>query len=173
MMLLGVRSLVLAAAVASTPSRPVFRSEIGLVVLQATVKNSRGEVVKDLDRDAFTVYENGKRQTLSVFRRDDVPVSLGILIDNSGSMKKKRAQVETAALALVRASNSQDEVFVLNFGDKPRLDVPFTKDLAVLEAGIRRFDSVGGTAMRDATATTTRAWPPWDASVRSPSGAER
>jgi len=58
--------------------------------------------------------------------------------------------VETAALALVRASNPDDEVFVLNFGDKPRLDVPFTRDLAVLEAGIRRVDAVGGTAMRDA-----------------------
>ncbi|PYQ52061.1 MAG: VWA domain-containing protein [Acidobacteria bacterium] len=150
MTLLGVPSLLLAAAAAVAPSRPVFRSEIGLVVLQATVKNARGEVIKDLDRGAFTVYENGKRQTLSVFHRDDVPVSLGILIDNSGSMKRKRAQVETAALALVRASNPDDEVFVLNFGDKPRLDVPFTRDLAVLEAGIRRVDAVGGTAMRDA-----------------------
>jgi VWFA-related protein len=148
MVVLAIPALVLAAAV--VPSRPVFRSEVGLVVLQATVKNSRGEVVKDLDRGAFTVYENGKPQTLSVFHRDDVPVSLGILIDNSGSMKRKRAQVEAAALALVRASNPEDEVFVLDFGDKPRVDVPFTKDLAVLEAGIRRVDSVGGTAMRDA-----------------------
>jgi VWFA-related protein len=148
---LAIPALVLAAAV--VPQRPVFRSEVGLVVLQATVKNSRGEVVKDLDRGAFTVYENGKPQTLSVFHRDDVPVSLGILIDNSGSMRTKRAQVEAAALALVRASNPEDEVFVLDFGDKPRLDVPFTKDLAVLEAGIRRVDSVGGTAMRDAIET--------------------
>jgi VWFA-related protein len=132
---------------------PVFRSEIGLVILQATVKNARGEAVRNLDRSAFAVYENGRPQAVTLFRRDDVPVSLGIAIDNSGSMRNKRAKVEAAALALVRASNPDDEVFVLSFGDKPRLDVPFTKDIGVLEAGIRRVDAIGGTAMRDAVET--------------------
>ncbi|HWW86582.1 MAG TPA: VWA domain-containing protein [Vicinamibacterales bacterium] len=127
-----------------------FRTETRLVVLQATVKNERGELVTDLDRGAFAVYENGKKQPISVFRRDDIPVSLGLLIDNSGSMRLKRARVEAAALALVAASNPHDEVFVLNFADKPRLDVPFTSDVKVLQAGIARVDSIGGTAMRDA-----------------------
>ena len=63
---------------------------------------------------------------------DDVPVSLGLLIDNSGSMRQLRARVEAAALALVRASNPQDEVFVLNFADKPHIDVPFTSDVHIL-----------------------------------------
>ena len=132
---------------------PVFRAEVGLVILQATVKNGRGEVVRNLDRGAFTVYENGKPQTVTLFHRDDVSVSLGIAIDNSGSMRRKRAKVEAAALALVRASNPQDEVFVLSFGDKPRLDVPFTSDVSVLEAGLHRGDAIGGTAMRDAVQT--------------------
>jgi Ca-activated chloride channel homolog len=130
--------------------QPVFRAETRLVVVHATVRNARGELVTSLERSAFTVYENGKRQPIAFFRRDDVPVSLGLLIDNSGSMRTLRSKVEAAALALARASNPQDEIFVLNFNDKARIDVPFTRDAGVLEAGIGRLDSIGGTAMRDA-----------------------
>jgi VWFA-related protein len=96
------------------------------------------------------VYENGKRQPIALFGRDDVPVSIGLLIDNSGSMRSLRAQVEAAALAFARASNPLDEMFVLNFADRPHVDVPFTSDVHVLEAGIARVDSIGGTAMWDA-----------------------
>jgi Ca-activated chloride channel homolog len=120
------------------------------VILQATVKNRHGEAVRNLDRSAFTVYENGTAQKLALFDRDDVPVSLGIAIDNSGSMRTKREKVETAVLALVRASNPDDEVFVLGFADKVHLDVPLTRDPGLLEKGIRRADAIGGTAMRDA-----------------------
>ena len=103
-----------------------------------------------LDREAFTVYEDGKRQPITLFRKDDVPVSIGLLIDNSGSMRTRRAHVEAAALAFVRASNPLDEVFVINFADKVRVDVAMTSDIRTLEAGIARVDSIGGTAMRDA-----------------------
>ena len=130
--------------------QPPFRAETRLVVLHATVRNARGELVTNVERGAFTVYENGKRQPVTLFRRDDIPVSLGLLIDNSGSMRALRSKVEAAALALARASNPQDEIFVLNFNDKARIDVPFTSDVNVLEAGIARVDSIGGTAMRDA-----------------------
>jgi Ca-activated chloride channel family protein len=130
--------------------QPAFRDDTRLVVVHATVRNTRGELVTTLERGAFTVYEDGKRQPLTLFRRDDIPVSLGLLIDNSGSMRTLRAKVEAAALALARASNPQDEIFVLNFNDKARIDVPFTSDPSVLEAGISRVDSIGGTAMRDA-----------------------
>jgi VWFA-related protein len=130
--------------------QPAFRAETRLVVVHATVRNTRGELVTSLERGAFTVYENGKRQPIMLFRRDDIPVSLGLLIDNSGSMRTLRPKVEAAALALARASNPQDEIFVLNFNDKARIDVPFTSDVGVLEAGIGRVDSIGGTAMRDA-----------------------
>jgi Ca-activated chloride channel family protein len=142
-------ALVLHAAVSGQQS-PTFRAETRLVVVQATVKNRHGELVTNLDRSAFTVYENGKRQSITLFRRDDIPVSLGLLIDNSGSMRTLRSRVEAAALKFVRASNPQDEVLVLNFADKPRIDVPLTSDTRVLEAGIGRVDAIGGTAMRDA-----------------------
>jgi VWFA-related protein len=129
---------------------PAFRAETRLVVIHATVRNPRGELVTNLERGAFTVFENGKRQPITLFRRDDIPVSLGLLIDNSGSMRLLRSKVEAAAVALARASNPQDEIFVLNFNDKARLDVPFTSDVGALEAGIGRVDSIGGTAMWDA-----------------------
>jgi len=152
----GLRhNCVIAASLAiTTAAQPagVFRAETRLVVLNATVKDARGADVTDLDRAAFTVYENGKPQPIALFRRDDVPVSLGLLINNSGSMRTLRARVEAAALAFVRASNPLDEVFVLNFADKPRIDVPLTSDIGVLAARIARVDSIGGTAMRDAVA---------------------
>ncbi len=129
---------------------PVFPSTVRSVVLHPTVRDDRGEIVTGLDRAAFTVYENGRRQPITIFHRDDVPVSLGILIDNSGSMARLRAKVEAAALRFADASNPQDEMFVLNFADKPSLDVPFTGERGVLEAGIARVDSIGGTALRDA-----------------------
>jgi VWFA-related protein len=127
-----------------------FHAETRLVVLHATVKTSRGVEVPDLDERAFRVYENGKLQRITLFRRDDIPVSVGLLIDNSGSMRTLRGRVEAAALDFVRASNPLDEVFVLNFADKPRIDVPLTSDIHTLEAGIARVDSIGGTALRDA-----------------------
>ncbi len=148
MKLLGVAALVVGLMAA----QPTYRAETRLVVLHATVKNARGELVTNLERGAFTVYEDGRKQPITVFRRDDVPVSLGLLIDNSGSMRTLRPKVEESALALVRASNPQDEVFVLNFNDKTRIDVGLTSDIHVLESGIARVDSIGGTAMRDALA---------------------
>jgi Ca-activated chloride channel family protein len=107
-------------------------------------------LVTNLDRGAFRVYVDGHPQPIAIFGRDDVPISLGLIIDNSGSMRSVRASVEAAALTFVRASNPLDEVFVLNFADTPHIDVPFTSDIGVLETGITRVDSIGGTAMRDA-----------------------
>jgi VWFA-related protein len=112
--------------------------------------------VTNLDQRAFTVFENGKRQPIALFRRDDIPVSVGLLIDNSGSMRRVRARVEAAALAFARASNPDDELFVVNFADKVAVDVPMTSDVRVLEARIARTDAIGGTAMRDAVETAER-----------------
>jgi Ca-activated chloride channel family protein len=145
---LGV--IVSLAAEVSGRQPTSFHAETRLVVLHVLVTNSRGEVVTDLDRGAFSVYEDGRRQSIALFRRDDVPISLGLIIDNSGSMRALRASVEGAALAFVHASNPNDEVFVVNFADTPRIDVPFTNDIRMLETGIARVDSIGGTALRDA-----------------------
>ncbi|MGC2661289.1 MAG: VWA domain-containing protein [Bryobacteraceae bacterium] len=127
-----------------------FVSNTRLVELHASVVNKKGQLITDLSRDAFKVFENGQPQVIKIFKREDVPVSLGIIIDDSGSMQSKRAGVEAAALAMVRASNPQDEVFIVNFNDDAYLDVPFTSDIRKMEQGLARIDSRGGTAMRDA-----------------------
>jgi len=121
-----------------------------LVVLPISVSDKSGKLITDLQQKAFKVFENGVEQPIKLFKREDVPVSLGIIIDNSGSMREKRQKVETASLDLVKASNPQDEVFIVNFNDDAFLDVEFTSDIKKMEEGVARIDSRGGTAMRDA-----------------------
>ncbi len=127
-----------------------FRADTRLVVLHASVTDRRGKLLTNLNKDSFKVFENGQPQQVKIFRREDVPVSLGVIIDDSGSMMSKRSRVEAAALAMVRESNPQDEVFIVNFNDDAYLDVPFTNDMRKMEQGLARIDSRGGTAMRDA-----------------------
>ncbi len=128
----------------------VIRVDTRLVVLPVSVSDRNGKLVIDLPRQAFHVFENGAEQAIKVFHREDVPISLGIIIDNSGSMRDKRHKVELASLDLVKNSNPRDEVFIVNFNDEAYLDVPFTNDMKQLEEGVARLDSRGGTAMRDA-----------------------
>jgi len=147
-------SLLLAACfgmLASAQEEPyVIRSDTRLVVLHMSVLDRAGKLVTSLPQDAFKVYENNAEQKISVFKREDTPVSIGIIVDNSGSMREKRQKVETAVIQLVKASNKLDEVFIVNFNDDAYLDVPFTNDIHKMEEGIARIDSKGGTAMRDA-----------------------
>jgi VWFA-related protein len=128
----------------------VFSSDSRLVVLHATVVDKSGKLVTNLPQSAFQVYEDGKLQPVKVFKREDVPVSMGIIVDNSGSMRDKRSKVESAALALVKESNPEDEVFIVNFNDEAYLDTDFTSDAKVMQQGLTKIDSRGGTAMRDA-----------------------
>jgi Ca-activated chloride channel homolog len=158
--LLGVLVAAALAAQQSAPPPPednqpaVFRLNTRIVVCHTTVIDKTGHLVTTLPESAFTVYENKVRQQIRRFKREDVPVSLGLVIDNSGSMRNKLAQVKTAALALVKESNRSDEVFVVNFNDSAYLDnpkdKPFTNDLNELEAALAKIDTRGGTAMRDA-----------------------
>ncbi len=129
---------------------PVFRSDTRLVVLHTTVVDRKGNRITDLSQSAFKVFENGVEQPLKIFRREDIPISLGLIIDNSGSMRNKRGKVESAAVKLVKASKRNDEVFVVNFNDEAFLDQDFTNKISLLEQALARIDSRGGTAMRDA-----------------------
>jgi len=138
------------AADAPNQTTPVIRVDTRLVVLYATVVDKTGHLVLNLPQTAFQVFENGVPQIIKVFKREDVPVSMGLVIDNSGSMRDKRAKVEAAAVALVKDSNPQDEVFIVNFNDEAYLDKDFTSDIKDMEEGLARIDSRGGTAMRDA-----------------------
>lgn len=118
--------------------------------LNVTVTDKNDHLVNNLTESAFTVLENGVPQPIKIFKHEDVPVSMGLVIDNSGSMRSKRAGVEAAALTLVKDSNPDDETFVVNFNDEPYLDQDFTSDISVLQKGLARIDAKGGTAMRDA-----------------------
>lgn len=137
--------------VAFAQEDPIIRVTTREVVLHATVLDKSGHLITSLGREAFSVLENGVPQTLNGFKREDVPVSLGIVIDNSGSMRDKRTKVAAAALTLVKESNTQDEMFIVNFNDEAYLDQTFTSDHQRLEEALAKIDSRGGTAMRDAT----------------------
>jgi VWFA-related protein len=134
----------------SDASDAVFSSDTRLVPLNVTVTDKTGRLVTNLPQSAFQVFENGVQQQIKIFKREDVPVSLGLIIDNSGSMREKRQSVESAALTLVKDSNPMDEAFVINFNDEVYLDTDFTNDISKMEQGLTKIDSRGGTAMRDA-----------------------
>ena len=128
----------------------MFRKEVDEVLLHAIVIDDKQRMITTLDRNAFTVFEDGKPQKVTSFRHEDIPVAMGIVIDNSGSMREKRVKVNQAALNLVRASNPQDEVFVVNFSDEYYLDQPFTSDIKKLREALDKIDARGGTALYDA-----------------------
>jgi len=128
----------------------VFKTEANLIPLHASVVDKNGKLLTNIPRTAFHVFENNVEQTIKDFKREDVPVSLGIIIDNSGSMRDKRTRVAAASLALVKASNPLDEVFIVNFNDDAFLDLPFTNDIKKMEETLEKIDTKGGTAMRDA-----------------------
>ncbi len=142
------------SAVPPEESGTIFRSDTRVVVCNTTVVDKNGRLITDLPQGAFTVYEIEVQQPIRTFKREDVPVSMGLIIDNSGSMRDKRAKVEAAASALAKDSNKDDEVFVVNFNDEAFLDNPhgkdFTSDIQEIEEALTRIDSRGGTAMRDA-----------------------
>ncbi|MGZ4854564.1 MAG: VWA domain-containing protein [Candidatus Angelobacter sp.] len=136
--------------VTKTGDRYTFRSQVNEVTLSATVLDARRHLVTNLSPTNFAVYEDNQPQKITSFRREDIPVSIGIVVDNSGSMRTKRAAVTKAVLNLIQASNPQDEVFVVNFNDDPYLDQDFTNRLDPLREALDRVDSRGGTALYDA-----------------------
>ena len=128
----------------------VFHKEADEVMLHATVVDDKQHIITNLDRGAFSVFEDGKLQNIISFHHVDIPVAMGIVIDNSGSMREKRNKVNQAALNLVRSSNPKDEVFVVNFNDEQYLDQDFTNDLRKLKEALEKIDARGGTALYDA-----------------------
>jgi Ca-activated chloride channel family protein len=128
-----------------------LRRDVQEVVLNATVLDDQGRLVNNLTLPDFHVFEDGVPQTIASFLHSDIPVSIGILVDNSGSMRSKRGAVTAAALDLIRASNAQDETFIVNFSDEAFIDQGFTADLNKLRDGLDKGDARGGTALYDAT----------------------
>lgn len=146
----GLLIAALVAVVRAQDETPTYRTEIKEVTLHVSVVDKSGKLITNIPRSAFKVYEDNVEQPIKLFRREDVPVSMGILVDNSGSMNDKRSRVAAAALTLAKESNPDDEVFIVNFNDDPYLDQAFTHDTKKLEEALSRIDARGGTAMRNA-----------------------
>jgi Ca-activated chloride channel homolog len=135
-----------------SPDAYKIKTAVNLVVLHASVLNDRSAFVPGLKEENFRVFEDKVEQKLSVFRQEDVPVSFGLVVDNSGSMRAKRPQVNAAAMTFIKTSNPQDEGFVVNFNDDYYLDTEhdFTSDLAEMKTALERIDARGSTALFDA-----------------------
>jgi VWFA-related protein len=131
-----------------------IRSDVRLVLLDVSVKDRAGGFVSGLTKPNFTVLENGKPQPITVFANDDVPVTVGILVDESFSMRTKRSEVLTAAQTFIEESNPRDEIFVLNFNDRVTRGLPdrmlFSDDIKQLRAALNRGTPQGKTALNDA-----------------------
>lgn len=136
--------------IARSNGRYTLREDAYEVRLNASVFDQNGRSVQTLTKDAFTVYEDGVRQTIAGFSHEDLPVSLGILIDSSGSMYDKRAAVDQASINLVRLSNREDEAFLVDFSTEAFIDQDFTSDISKLQEGLAYVKSSGGTAIYDA-----------------------
>jgi VWFA-related protein len=134
-----------------------------MVVLHATVQDRKGRIVSGLQKENFQVAENGIPQEILLFQREDIPVTVGIILDNSGSMRNKQAEVVAAALAFARSCNPQDEMFVVGFNDVVLLalppDKPFTSDINDLRLAFSRLVIQGRTKLYDGLATAINHLP--------------
>src|SRR5579862_5132051 len=136
------------------PPNYTIRNTSRLVLLDVSVKDPKGGFVSGLGQENFKVYENGKLQQITQFANADIPVTVGILVDESGSMRPKREEVIAAALEFIKASNPQDEVFVINFNEKARHGLPdtvlFSDNIDLLRTALWRGVPEGRTALYDA-----------------------
>ena len=131
-----------------------LHEDVDEVLLNCTVIDENGKPVMDLKQGDFHIWEDGTQQTPNSFQHQDLPVSIGLLVDNSGSMRDKHTAINSAAMTLLHDSNPKDAAFVVNFSDRAFLDQGFTSDISLLSRGLSHFDSRGYTAMYDAVAAS-------------------
>ncbi len=153
-LLLLIAGQHLAGQTAVQPETPTFSADIDLVVLHATVRDRKGGFVSDLRKTDFQVFENGSAQPIRMFQHEDVPVAVGLVVDNSGSMSRKKKDVTAAALAFVRTSNAHDEMSIVNFNERVSFGLPntelFSASAAGLTAALNGVPANGRTALYDA-----------------------
>ena len=145
----------LAARPAQEPEPPpLFKSESNLVVLHVNVFNGRSDAVPNLPQSAFRVTEDNRPQSITFFSNEDVPVAVGLVLDNSGSMIARRAMVLAGTRAFAASSHPEDELFTIVFNEHIRRGLPetiaFTKNRLQIEAGVNRYAPGGQTAFHDA-----------------------
>jgi len=129
---------------------PNLRIDSSLVLIPAQVTTREGSPIVDLKRGDFQIYEDGAQQQITYFAKDDTPVSIGFLLDSSGSMNNKKQKSSEAAAAFFRTANSEDEFFLIEFDERPKLVVPFTADIDLLYNKISHMRPYGRTSLFDA-----------------------
>lgn len=127
-----------------------LKVDVDLRLLHVTVFDWKEQLIKGLRKESFNVYEDKIQQDITLFKVEDIPVSLGLVIDNSGSMRSKRNRVNQAAITFAKTSNPEDEIFLINFNDQVFLDQDFTRNLDDLTDALDHIDARGGTALYDA-----------------------
>jgi VWFA-related protein len=151
--------LALTVTLPGVAQTPVVESsrisvDVNLVVLHATVTDRKGHAVSGLPEQDFQIFEEGVAQHIKLFAHEDLPVAAGLIVDHSGSMKRKLAEVSAAARTFVQASNPSDQMFVVNFNEHVELGLPpsmrFSSDPAELEQAISKAPAIGKTALYDA-----------------------
>jgi Ca-activated chloride channel family protein len=123
---------------------------VDLVLMYTSVFNKEGRFVTGLAQNNFRVFEDGVEQKIASFSQEDVPVSMGILMDLSGSMQGEKEQVHKAALAFIQASNPEDQVFLIGFNDEAELLQDFTGDIDEISDALDNAVVTGGTVLYDA-----------------------
>ena len=149
----------------------VLHPYVNLVLLHVTVRDKKGGFVSGLKKDNFQVFEDRAPQIIRFFQHEDVPVAVGLIVDNSGSMGSKRRDVTAATLTFVRSSNPDDEMFVVNFNEHVSFGLPDTTLFAAspeeLDRALNRIPASGKTALYDAIDAGRRRWSTSQASSRS------
>src|SRR5438034_6085948 len=143
---------VLIASVLWAQEESIFKLNVNvdLTEVHVNVTDEKDRPVGNLNKEHFRVFENQSEQQLSVFKHEDIPVSLGLVIDNSRSMEPRKERLDAAALSFVRKSNPEDETFIVHFDDAARLDRDFTDSIPLLEESLAGVKPYGQTAIYDA-----------------------
>jgi VWFA-related protein len=134
---------------APAAAAPTVRVDSSLVLIPVQVTTASGTSVTGLHKDDFELFEDGVRQTITHFAQDDAPVSAGVLLDISGSMKNKMAKAAEAATEFFKFANPEDEFFLVEFNSRARLAAPFTRDWEGIASQIASAKPSGMTAMLD------------------------
>jgi len=153
-MLIAVTTLL--SAQSSQSPDYTLRVQVELVQLPVSVIDEKGHPVRGLPQHYFKIYEDRVQQDISFFKQEDVPVSIGLVIDASSSMFDKQDRTNAAALTFVRESNPEDETFVVSFGDQPHLEQDFTRSIRRLNRSLNRIAPRGNTALFDAVQFAAR-----------------
>jgi Ca-activated chloride channel family protein len=138
------------ASLAAKDDKPPIKIDVDMVLVNATVTDPFGRLVTGLESENFRVFEDNSEQEIVHFASEDVPISIGVIFDMSGSMSDKADRSRMAAVQFFRTANPQDEFFLVNFNDRAQLVSPFTSSVEDLQSRMLYSHTHGRTALLDA-----------------------